>query len=355
MGYVIEDKNDNVNTSNIIIRSFELTGSQGMKATVTNLGARLMSLKVKDRYGVSRDVVMGFASPEDYLPEKHLSDFGAVVGRYANRIAGGQFSVGDHLVQLPQNDGPNCLHGGPYGWQYSIYEPVEITDNSIVLQMVSPDGDSGFPGCVAVRVTYTIGDDNTLRIDYRAETDSPTVINMTNHSYFNLNGLDYNAINIYNHILTVDADRWLPVDDYMIPTGELAAVDGTPYDFRCGRQLKDVFFDDFGPMERAGGIDHCFVLNSPGNLGQCALRAESPYSGIVMEIYTTEPGVQIYSGNFLDGVKGKNNVKYELRDAICFETQQFPDSPNHQWPQSTGRLLPGHPYTSCTLFKFGNN
>ena len=211
-----------------------LTDGKGFDVELTNIGARIMRLRVD---GV--DVVQGFERPEDYLPEAHLSDFGAVVGRYANRICGGRVVIDGEVVQLPQNNGPNCLHGGPRGWQYSVYQIVEEDGRHVVMTMHSPDGDNGFPGNVDVRVRYTLADDRALRIDYRAVSDKPTVINMTNHSYFNLDGTTGCSVcpSAEGHTLRIDADRYMPVDETMIPLRDAASVDGSPFDFREAKPI----------------------------------------------------------------------------------------------------------------------
>lgn len=315
-----------------------------MQADIINLGARIMRLLVD-----GTDVVQGFDRPEDYLPENHLSDFGAVIGRYANRLAGGRIALDWDIIQLPQNNGPNCLHGGPRGWQYKVYDVVNVTDTRLELAMVSPDGDQGFPGTVQVRIIYTLSPDGALRIDYHAETDQLTVINMTNHSYFNLNG-DL-ASSIHNHLLQIDAERYTPVNKYSIPLGKHAPVDGTPFDFRTAKPIgQDIHTKD--PQLCIGrGYDHNYVLRQP-TLDHVSARLSSPVTGISLEICTDAPGLQLYTGNFLDGIHGKGGVGYPVRSAVCLETQQYPDSPNHRWPESTGYLVPGHPFHSTTIFRF---
>ena len=315
-----------------------------MQADIINLGARIMRLLVD-----GTDVVQGFDRPEDYLPENHLSDFGAVIGRYANRLAGGRIALDWDIIQLPQNNGPNCLHGGPRGWQYKVYDVVNVTYTRLELAMVSPDGDQGFPGTVQVRVIYTLSPDGALRIDYHAETDQLTVINMTNHSYFNLNG-DL-ASSIHNHLLQIDAERYTPVNKYSIPLGKHAPVDGTPFDFRTAKPIgQDIHTKD--PQLCIGrGYDHNYVLRQP-TLDHVSARLSSPVTGISLEICTDAPGLQLYTGNFLDGIQGKGGVGYPVRSAVCLETQQYPDSPNHRWPESTGYLVPGHPFHSTTIFRF---
>lgn len=334
-----------MNDSNEHLGIFALTNSAGMTVDITPLGCRIMRLKVD---GI--DVVQGFDTPEEYLPEHHASDFGAVIGRYANRLAGGRIALDWDIIQLPQNSGPNCLHGGPRGWQYALFNVEESSERKLVLTHVSPDGDNGFPGTVHVRVTYTLGDDNSLRIDYRAETDQLTVINMTNHSYFNLNG-DLSS-SIHNHLLQIDADQYTPVNAASIPLGKHKVVDDTPFDFRTAKPIgQDIDAND--PQLHIGrGYDHNFVLNTRGSLERPCARLESPLTGISMEIRTTSPGMQVYTGNFLDGIIGKSGVPYPMRSAVCLETQMYPDSPNHRWPESTGYLHPDKPFASTTIFTF---
>ena len=328
-----------------------LCNSQGVKAEITNLGGRVMSLFVPDKYGVLRDVVLGFDNSEEYLPENHRSDFGAVIGRYANRLCNGRIIVNKHTYQLPQNDGLHCLHGGPDGWQYRMFNVESVSDSRLVMSLVSEDGDNGFPGNVCARVTYTLTDDNALDIQYEAVTDSDTVINMTNHSYFNLNGDA--STDILNHLLTIDADRYTPVDDTLIPTGELAPVEGTPMDFRQAKPIGCDITADFDQLHIGRGYDHNWVLNTKGDDTRACAHLESPLTGITMEVFTTEPGMQVYTGNFLDGtVAGKGGVVYQQRSAVCLETQKFPDSPNHQWPESNAYLRIGETCRSRTRFHF---
>ena len=325
-----------------------------MTATITNLGGRIVSLLVPDKNGVLRDVVLGFDHPEDYLPENHRSDFGAVIGSYANRLNNGQITIDDRMYQLPQNDGNHCLHGGPDGWQYRMFNVESVSERRLVLSLVSEDGDNGFPGNVCARVTYTLTDDNALEIEYEAVTDAPTVINMTNHSYFNLNGDA--STDILNHLLTIDADRYTPVDDTLIPTGELASVEGTPMDFRHPKTIGHDINANFEQLRIGRGYDHNWVLNTKGDETRPCARLESPLTGITMEVFTTEPGMQVYTGNFLDGtVAGKGGVVYSQRSAVCLETQKFPDSPNQHWPESNAFLRPGETYRSKTRFHFTNS
>ena len=333
------------------LQLFKIKNPKGMTAAITNLGGRIVGLWVPDKNGEMRDVVLGFDKPEDYLPEKHRSDFGAAIGRYANRLNNGQITIDGHTYQLPQNDGKNCLHGGPYGWQYCMFNMESVSDNQLVLSLVSENGDSGFPGNVCARVTYSLTDDNTLDIEYEAVTDEPTVINMTNHSYFNLNGDA--STDILNHLLTIDADCYTPIGEDFIPTGELASVDGTPMDFRQAKAIGRDIDTDYEQLRIGRGYDHNWVLNTKGNDSRPCARLESPVTGIAMEVFTTEPGMQVYTGNFLDGsVLGKNGIAYQQRSAVCLETQKFPDSPNQHWPESNAFLRPGHTYKSRTKYRF---
>jgi len=333
------------------INLFTLKNAHGLRATITNLGGRVVSLFVPDKQGVLRDVVLGFDRPEDYLPENHRSDFGAIIGRYANRLCNGQITVDGQPYQLPQNDGNHCLHGGPDGWQYRLFSVDSVTDKQLVLSLISPDGDAGFPGEMRVRVTYTLTDDNTLDVLYEAVTNKTTVINMTNHSYFNLNGDA--TTDILNHQLTIDADCYTPVDETLIPTGELAIVEGTPMDFRQTKPIGRDIAADFEQLRIGRGYDHNWVLNTKGDDTRACARLWSPVTGIVMEVYTTEPGMQVYTGNFLDGsVVGKGGVAYQQRAAVCLETQKFPDSPNHHWAESDAYLMPNEVFKSRTKFHF---
>ena len=338
-------------SSRSTINLFTLRNPHGMTAAITNLGGRVVSLVVPDKDGIPCDVVLGFENVEDYLPENHLSDFGAAIGRYANRLNNGQITIDGQTYQLPQNDGANCLHGGPDGWQYRMFNVESVSESRLVLSLVSEDGDSGFPSNVCARVTYTLTDDNALDIQYEAVTDSPTVINMTNHSYFNLNGDA--STDILNHLLTIDADRYTPIGETFIPTGELASVEDTSMDFRLAKPIGRDIAADFEQLRIGRGYDHNWVLNTKGDDSRPCARLESPVTSIVLEVYTTEPGMQVYTGNFLDGsVTGKNGIVYQQRAAVCLETQKFPDSPNQHWPESDAFLRPGETYRSHTKFKF---
>jgi aldose 1-epimerase len=330
---------------------FTLTNQGGMTARIANYGGRILSLIVPDRHGRPQDVVLGFDRPEDYLQENHQTDFGAAIGRYANRLGNGRITVDGKTYQLPQNNGPHCLHGGPNGWQYQLFDVESSTPNSLVLTLVSPDGDNGFPGEVHVRLAYTLTDDNRLDIRYGAVSNAPTVINMTNHSYFNLNG-DGNT-SILNHLLTIDADRYTPIDGTFLPVGTIESVAGTPFDFRAPKAVGRDIATDHPQLHNGHGYDHNWVLNTRGDDTRPCARLESPATGIVMEVFTSEPGMQVYTGNFLDGsLKGKGGIAYAQRSAICLETQKYPDSPNNHWPESNAFLNPGQTFSSHTVFAF---
>ena len=331
---------------------YTLTNKNGMEVCITNFGGRIVSIMVPDKDGNLQDVVLGFDKASDYFPQNNASDFGAAIGRYANRINQGQITVNDSTIQLPQNNFGHCLHGGPSGWQYQVYDLVASTSNELTLKMVSPDGDNNFPGEVTATVKYTLDDENGLSIDYSATTDKETVINMTNHSYFNLNG-DPNQP-ITNHIVTINADGYTPVDSTYMTTGEIAPVEGSPMDFRAGKEVGvDIDNFDFEQIKNGNGFDHNWVLNTNGDKETVAVTAVSPITGIKLEVFTDEPGIQVYSGNFLDGtLTGKKGIVYKQRTGICFESQKYPDSPNKQWAESNAWLKPGEKYSSFCKFKF---
>lgn len=332
-----------------------LKNTNGMEACITNFGGRLVSLTVPDKDGRLTDVVLGFDNVESYFPENHLSDIGASIGRYANRIDRGRMVIDGDTVILPRNNFGHCLHGGgemgTLGWQYRVYRAEQPNDTTLVLTMHSPDGDNGFPGTVDATVTYTLGSDNSLEITYGATTDKPTEINMTNHAYFNLSSNPEKSVE--DMVLMVNADEITPVDSTFMTTGEVMTVEGTPFDFRKPRRVGEGIDDTGCEQIRFGnGYDHNFVLATGGDIENAAAELYSPETGIVLTVYTTEPGIQVYSGNFLDGtLVGKKGVKYVKRSGLCLETQHFPDTPNKpQWPSS--RLNPGESYSSRTIFRF---
>lgn len=328
---------------------YVMKNKNGMEVCITNFGARIVSVMVPDKDGNMKDVVLAFDSIGKY--ERIPSDFGATIGRYANRINQGQITIDGQTIQLPQNNFGHTLHGGPNGWQYKVYEATQLDSTSVKLVINSPDGDENFPGNVVAAVTYKLTDDNALEISYEATTDKKTVINMTNHSYFNLGG-DPNKT-VLEDILYVNSEEYTPVDSTFMTTGEIATVKGTPFDFTTPKTIGQDIDAENQQIKNGNGYDHNWVLRTKGDLKQLAVRLTSPSSGITLEVYTDEPGIQIYTGNFLDGsVAGKNDIVYNQRAAICLETQHYPDSPNKsQWPSVI--LEPGKTYKSHCTYKFG--
>lgn len=329
---------------------YKLVNANGMEVCVTNFGGRIVSIMAPDKTGELRDVVLGFDSVAAYFPENNLSDFGASIGRYANRINQGKIVIDGDTIQLPQNNFGHCLHGGPTGWQYQVYDAQQPNDSTVVLTMHSPDGDNNFPGNVAATVTYTLTGDNAVDIAYSATTDKKTVINMTNHSYFNLSGDPANKIT--DNILYINSNEYTPVDSTYMTTGEIVTVTDTPMDFTTPKAVGQDIEADFIQLKNGNGYDHNWVLATKGDISVPAVTLESPISGIKLTVYTDEPGIQVYSGNFLDGTQtGKNGKVYQQRTGICLESQHYPDSPNKpEWPSVI--LEPGQTYTSHCIFKF---
>ncbi len=332
---------------------YVLKNAAGMEVCITNFGGRIVSIMVPDKAGKMQDVVLGFDSVADYV--KIPSDFGASIGRYANRINKGLLTIDGKTIQLPQNNFGHCLHGGPKGWQYQVYQKVnQVNDTTIELTRNSPDGDQNFPGNVTAKVTFVLTADNAIKINFEATTDKKTVINMCNHSYFNLSGDPTKLIT--DNLLYINADNFTPVDSTFMTTGEIITVKGTPMDFTTPKAIgKDITKYDYVQLKNGNGYDHNWVLNTAGDVSKVAAKVTSPVSGITMEVYTNEPGIQVYTGNFLDGkVKGKNGIVYNQRAAVCLETQHYPDSPNKpQWPSTI--LEPGKVYKSTCIYKFGVN
>lgn len=327
---------------------YVLKNKNNMEVCITNYGGRIVSVMVPDRDGVMRDVVLGFDSIQDYI--KYPTDFGATIGRYANRIANGRFKLDDVAYQLPLNNFGHCLHGGPNGFQYRVFDAQQKSDNEIQLKYISQDGEEGFPGKLACTVTMTLSDDNAIDIKYEASTDKPTIVNMTNHSYFNLDG-DPTSDN-RKYLLQVNGDYFTPVDSTFMTTGEILSVEGTPFDFRNPTALGERFTIDDEQLKNGKGIDHNWVLNTKGNINVSCARLKSEKTGITMDVYTTEPGIQVYTGNFLDGtLVGKKGIVYNHRASVCLETQKYPDTPNKaDWPSAV--LRPGEVYRSQCIYKF---
>ena len=332
------------------VEMFTLTNANGVEVRAITYGAIVTSIRVPDRAGRFADVVLGFDNLEGYL--KGHPYFGTVVGRYGNRIAGGRFTLNGQTFKLAQNNGPNHLHGGNKGFDKYVWkgEPV-ANGRGVVFSRTSPDGEEGYPGNLAVRVTYTLTDKNELVVDYHATSDTATPVNLTQHSYFNLSGDP--STTILGHELTIDADRYTPVDATLIPTGELAPVQGTPFDFRKPMAIGARIDQPHEQLKFGRGYDHNWVLNRKGSQPAFAARLADPKSGRTLEMSTTEPGVQFYTGNFLDGtLKGKGGQVYNQRAGLCLETQHFPDSPNKSnFPSSI--LQPGQEYRTTTIFTFG--
>jgi aldose 1-epimerase len=330
---------------------YTLRSAHGLRADITNYGGIVTRLMVPDRRGTMADIVLGYDSLADYL--KGSPYFGAIVGRYGNRIAKGTFTLDGVRYTLAVNNGPNALHGGLKGFDKVVWEAEPYADSSeagLKLHYVSPDGEEGYPGRLDVWVTYALTNEDALRITYRVATDRPTVQNVTHHGYFNLAG--HASGDILGQELMLDADRYTPVDSTLIPTGELRPVAGTPFDFRTPMAIGARIAADDEQLRFAGGYDHNFVLNGAAGTLRLVGTVRDPQSGRVMEISTTEPGMQFYSGNFLDGSNvGKGGARYEHRAGFCLETQHFPDSPNHPDFPSTV-LRPGEEYRSTTVYRF---
>ncbi|MGD0697222.1 MAG: aldose epimerase family protein [Terriglobia bacterium] len=329
---------------------YTLTNRGGMKVTLTNYGGRVVSILVPDRQGKMSDVVLGFDNLDGYLGNNPF--FGALVGRYANRIGKARFTLNGVEYKLAQNDGPNTLHGGVKGFDKVAWTARESSKNPPALELtyVSPDGEEGYPGKLTSIVVYTLTDSNELKIDYTATTDKDTVLNLTNHAYFNLAG-EGNG-DILKHEIMINADRFTPVDSTLIPTSELRNVEGTPFDFRKATAIGARIDANDEQIKFGRGYDHNFVLNRTGRGLSLAARVTEPQSGRVLEVRTTQPGIQFYTGNFLDGsVHGKGGKAYGRRSAFCLETQHFPDSPNQ--PKFLSAVLkPGQTYHETTIYKF---
>ncbi len=335
------------------VQIYTLTNAKGMEARITNYGATLVSLRVPDRSGALTDVVFGFDSVDGYTQTPAPPYFGATIGRYGNRIGGAKFTLDGKTYTMDKNDGANSLHGGKHGFDKVMWSAMPVTSadgESLELSYLSKDGEGGYPGNLSVTVTYTLTDANEVRIHYTATTDQDTVVNLTNHSYFNLSGPASGEI--LDHVLTIEADRFTPVDSGLIPTGELRKVDSTPFDFRQPHAIGERINADDEQIKLGHGYDHNWILNRSGDGLQLAARVLDPKSGRVLEVLTDQPAIQFYTGNFLDGTfKGKGGVAYQHRGALCLETQHYPDSPNHPDFPST-ELKPGQKYDTTTVFRF---
>jgi aldose 1-epimerase len=329
-----------------------LRNQAGIEIRISTYGGTILSLSTPDRTGAADDIVLGFDTMTPYFDKSPY--FGCLIGRYCNRIAKGKFTLDGKTYTLATNNPPNALHGGKKGWDKVVWTSVPFQNAGGVgtrLSYTSKDGEEGYPGTVNADVTYTLTDKNELVVEYHATTDKPTIINLTQHSYFNLAGAKAN--DILGHELMLNADQYTPVDPTLIPTGELAKVDGTPFDFRTATKIGARINDANEQLKRGLGYDHNWVVKRSGTDLTLAARVVEPLTGRTMEITTTEPGIQFYSGNFLDGtITGKGGRVYGHRSGFCLETQHYPDSPNHPtFPTTT--LRPGEEYRSKTVFTFG--
>lgn len=343
-----DDMKDTTSQPSLNEQTVTLTNANGLKATITPYGGKVISLYVPDKDGNLADVVLGYDSASQYPAGNPY--FGALIGRYGNRIGKGQFSIDGAAYQLATNNGANALHGGPGGFHNVLWTVAETTANSITLTYISADGEEGYPGTFTAKVIYTLTDSNELTIDYEATTDKTTVVNLTHHSFFNLAGEGVG--DILNHELQIIADAFTPVDEGLIPTGELKPVAGTPFDFNKPTAIGARINQEDVQLKYGKGYDHNWVLTRKGDGLSLAAVVTEPTSGRTMEVWTTEPGLQFYSGNFLNGSDGgKGGKQYQFRTAFCLEAQHFPDSPNK--PEFPSTLLrPGSVYTQKTVYRF---
>lgn len=331
---------------------FILKNKNEMEIAVTNYGGFVVAVMAPDKNGDYADVVLGHSSLHDYqhTPEPYL---GSLVGRYGNRIAGGKFTLEGKEYTLAINNGPNTLHGGLTGFNAVVWDAEQLNSQTLKLNYLSVDGEEGFPGNLSVEVIYHLSNDNALEISYQAMTDKATIVNLTQHSFFNLAGNAKPTPTICNHILTINADHYTPMDNVSVPTGQIAPVAGTPMDFRTPHVVGERIDDKFEQLVFGKGYDHCYVLNKKETAElSFAAKVTEPESGRTLEVYTTEPGVQLYTGNWLGGFEGKYGATYPERSAICLETQHFPDSPNKPHFPSVV-LHPGEVYTQKCIYKFG--
>lgn len=326
---------------------YVLKNKNGAEACITNYGGRLVSVMVPDKNGKMTDVVLGYDNVDQYV--KSDGNYGALIGRYGNRINQAKFTLDETEYTLPANDGMHCLHGGPLGYHTRMWDAKQLNDQALELTYLSKDGEAGFPGNLEIKVTYTLTDDNAVDIKYEATTDKKTVVNLTNHSYFNLSGVP--GSDVLDQEIMINADNYTPVDETLIPTG-ISTVAETPLDLRTPVAIGKHIDEPFDQLQKGRGYDHNWVLNSNGDKNVLAAKAYSPTSGIALEVYTNEPGIQFYTGNFMDGKDtGKHGVLYPHRGAFCLETQHYPDTPNHpDFP--TVVLNPGEKYFSECIYKF---
>ena len=334
---------------------FILKSKTGAEIAVTNYGCAILSIMMPDKNGKYANVVLGHDSIDHVInsPEPFLN---TVIGRYGNRICEGTFALNGTDYTLAINNGPNALHGGPTGFHARVWDVVEQTENSVEFAYTSPDGEEGFPGTLTIRMTYRLESENgkeAFYIDYKATTDKATPVNLTNHAFFNLAGIGNPTPSTENHTLFIAADYYIPIDDQSIPTGEILSVGGTPMDFRLAKRIGKDINDPFRQLVNGAGYDHCYVVakQEEGTLAHAATYSDEG-SGRVMNVFTTEPGVQLYTGNWLGGFEGAHGATFPARSGICFEAQKFPDTPNRAYfPSAT--LRPGEEYTQTTIYEFG--
>jgi len=332
------------------VNLYTLKNTKGMIVQLTNYGGKIVSILVPDRNGRISDINLGYESADAYI--NGTASLGATMGRYANRIAGGQFELNGQKYKLPKNNGENTIHGGTKGYRFVVWDGIRLSASSVQLTYASPDGEQGFPGNLVLEVVYTVTEDNELKLKYSATTDKPTVINFTNHAFFNLKGEGQG--DVMDHVLWVNAKQFTPTDEAAIPTGEFRDVKGTPFDFTSPKPLGQDINVANEQLTFGGGYDHNFVLDKTKDELILAAKLSEPQSGRVMEVYTTEPGMQVYTANSLTGKGtdiGKGGKAYGSRSAVCLETQHFPDSPHHpNFPTTT--LNPGEKYQSTTVYRF---
>lgn len=330
-----------------------LKNAKGMEVAVTNYGCAILSIMVPDKEGRYANVILGHDNIESVIhsPEPFLS---TTIGRYGNRIAKGKFTLYGEEHHLAINNGPNSLHGGPTGFHARVWDVVQPNPNTVIFNYTSADGEEGFPGTLEVEMTYRLEDEiNALAIEYKAMTDKATIVNLTNHGFFNLAGIANPTPDVLDNILTINADFYVPIDEVSIPTGEILKVEGTPMDFRTPHAIGERIDEPFWQLKNGAGYDHCYVLNKTerGSL-DLAATCVCPASGRTMEVYTTENGLQLYTGNWLNGFAGSHGATFPARSAVCFEAQCFPDTPNKaHFPSAI--LLPGDEYQQITVYKFG--
>lgn len=345
----IDKKNFEKIVNGMQVGLYVLENNQGTLAEITNYGGKVVSLWLPDKMGNYEDVVLGHENIDDFLNAKEKY-FGALIGRYGNRIAHGKFTLDGKEYTLAANNGANSLHGGNKGFDAVVWDAKQVDAQTLELTYLSKDGEEGYPGNLSVRVLYQLTDANELKIEYWATTDQSTVVNLTHHSFFNLHGAGNGTIN--DHLLQIQAAHYTPVDAGLIPTGEIVTVEGTPFDFQEPKPIGVELEVNNQQLDYGMGYDHNFVLEQNGEDLNYAAKVVEPISGRAMEVYTNEPGIQFYGGNFLDGsIVGKEGKAYEFRTAFCLETQHFPDSPNQPNFPST-RLDPGEEYYSICVYKF---